>query len=308
MICPRPLVRLLSLPRNLRPLLTRRPSNIPTTTTTPASPSTPPTTSPPPPSKPSSPRPSLTARLPLRPRLSQPLPIRRRHNLILHSTPRIELRLQSAQPLRIPLHHNAPPLNRLVRQPRLALQRRARPPPPRRRIPGKDSGRRLPRGEQRLVVLVAPIHVHFGIVGAGQGGVDGAADVRGVVGVVALVVVGVEGRQRGQDGGLVRGGAAVGEDGVGGQFGVFAADVQAGGVDGEAVEVVVVEDVAALRRWGGARGEVVGRVVGEVLDVGTVEFWLAMCGLTTGCLQCTFVRTGQLPSDEVVTSRRAGVR
>ena len=79
--------------------------------------------------------------------------------------------------------------------------------------------------------------------------VDRAADVGFVVGVVALVVVGVKSGEGGEDGGFMAGGVggvggAVGEDGVSGLEGVFAADVKAGCGHFEAVEFVVVVNIA----------------------------------------------------------------
>lgn len=92
--------------------------------------------------------------------------------------------------------------------------------------------------------------------------IDGAADVGDVVRVVALVVVGVEGGERGEDGGfLARGASGGGEEFVGGQVGVSAAEGEGRGGDLEAVEGVVVVDVAA--DWGERGGRVRFEAGGE---------------------------------------------
>ena len=239
MIRPRALTRILPLPRHLRRPVVRWPRHISTPASSSASP--PPATS-----EAGSPTPLPTRIIPLGSRLRPSLPIRRARQLALPACEHGELCLQPPQPLGVSAEHDSPPLDRLIRHSRFTAQRHAGFASSRAGVAVEDGGRHFVRGEQGFFVAVSQVGVDF--VAAGQGGVDGSAYVLGIVSIVALVVVRVEGREGGEDGGFVGGSGAVGEEGIGGEAGVLPADVESGGVDGEVVEVVVVEDVSA--GWG----------------------------------------------------------
>jgi len=266
MICPRPFTSLLPPPRRLRILVSRRTSHIPppstTTTTSPSSP-------PPPPGSTStlSSRSATTLSLLA---ILLPGPPSRTRNLPLRPAPLPKPPLQPPPHPRIPLDHDTPPLDGLVRHPRLLLQPPPRLAPLRRPLPPKHPPVRHVSPVQRLLGPLGDGHV----LRVGRVEHHRAAHVGGVVRVVALVVVRVEGREGGEDRGLRRPGGGVGEEGVGCAGRVALADVQARSVEGEVGDVVLVVDGVPDRELGrgGTRGKAgvwlwVGRPVVQVSNV-----------------------------------------
>lgn len=225
MIRPRPLTSLLPPPRSLSILIPRRSRHIPpspahitpTPSASPPTPSTRPTTI------------SLFTLFSCSPRRAHHLPLSSRASLLPIPS------LQPSPHPRVPLIHHPPPLNSLIRHARLPLQPPPPISPPRRALPPKHRLITQISPVERLLTVFRDRHV-LRVARVKHR----AAHVRGVVRVVALVVVRVKGRQGREDGRLGRAGGAVGQEGVGRGRGVALADVQAGGAEGEGGEVFVV--------------------------------------------------------------------
>jgi hypothetical protein len=99
-----------------------------------------------------------------------------------------ESRLEPAYTAGIAVKHDGPALDRLVRHTGLASQGRSCGPSPRASVAVEGRRGCLEGAEQRFFRAVAVTCIGVDIVTrAGQAGVDGPADVGGVIGVIALV-------------------------------------------------------------------------------------------------------------------------
>lgn len=129
-----------------------------------------------------------------------------------------ESRLESAQTPRIPPQHDGPALDRLIRHAGLEPQGDSRGSSACAGVAIKGRRGRLKSAEQRFVGAIAIMPIGVDIVArARPNGIDGPADVGGIIGVIALIRVGIEGGKCREDRCLGAGSGALGQGGLRGE-------------------------------------------------------------------------------------------